>query len=124
MLNRRGISRAVVLLTIIAACLIIAILIPIASGELDIKAREADELHEQTATNSARLRFVQEGEPFNAIYDCENKQFVDLGTGASVVEPYGNSKKHEGLVIYIRVDKSGEVFIKWVDPKDYGTDLQ
>lgn len=123
MLNRRGISRAIVLLSIIAACLIIAILIPVVSSVLDSKAREADELHEQTAINSARLRFVQEEIPFNAIYDCENKQFVDLGTGVGVVEPYGNSKEHEGLVIYLRVNEKGEVFIKWVDPKDYGTDL-
>lgn len=123
MLNKRGVSRAVVLLAIIAACLIIAIIIPVATGVVERRAREADDLHEQTAINSARLRFVQEEIPFNAIYDCENKQFVDLGTGVGVVEPYGNSKEHEGLVIYLRVNEKGEVFIKWVDPKDYGTDL-
>ncbi len=124
MLNRRGISRAVVLLAIIATALIIAILVPVAENVIEDKARDADELHVQTAENSAKLRFVQDGEPFIAIYDCENKKFDDLGTASSIAAPYGNTKEHEGQVIYVRVDKNGDVFTKWVYPEDYATELQ
>ena len=121
-LNRRGVSRAIVILSIIAAALIIAILTPVVMNAIDGKARDADALHVQTAINSARLRFVQENVPFNALYDSENKQFVDVGTGVEKVEPYGNSKEHEGQVIYLRVDENGEVFTKWVYPEDYAHD--
>ena len=123
MLNRRGISRAVVLLTLIAVAIIIAIAVPVVQSKMESAARDADTLHEITAENSAKLRFVQEGIPFSAIYDCENKQFVDFGTGVSFVEPYGNSKIHEGKVLLVRVDESGKVYTKWVNPEDYDSSL-
>ncbi len=119
MLNRRGIARAVVLLAIIAALLVLAILVPVVLKALDSRAVQADELQEQTAYNAARLRFVQENVDFTALFDNENKQFVDTGTGTKMVTPYGNSKEHEGQVIFVRVDKSGEVHLKWVNPEDY-----
>ena len=122
MLNRRGVSRAIVILSIIAAMLIIAILTPFVKNAIDRRAIEADNLHVQTAVNSARLRFVQENVAFNAIYDCENKKFVDVGTGVEKVEPYGNAKVHEGQVLYLRVDESGEVFTKWVYPEEYANE--
>ncbi len=118
-LNRRGTSRAIVILAIIASALIIAILVPVVMNALDGKAREADDLHVQTAVNSARLRFVQENVPFNALYDSENKRFVDIGKGTEKVEPYGNSKQNEGKIIYLRVDENGDVYTKWVYPDDF-----
>ncbi len=113
-LNRRGISRAVVLLTIIALALIIAIAVPIVRSKTQNVAGDMDDLYVRTATDDAQLRWMLDNRSFTAIYDSENKQFVDIATGMKQVPPYGTAKEHEGMVILVKVDESGNITTKWI----------
>ena len=113
-MNRSGISRAVVILTIIAVALIIAIAIPVVLSRTDAVKRDMDDLYVKAAEDEAYLRWVQEYEPFTAIYDSENKKFIDTGAPKWIVTPYGTSKEHEGMVLFVKVDENGDISTKWV----------
>jgi hypothetical protein len=118
-LNRRGVSRAVVLLSIIALALIIAIAIPIVQNKSESVARDVDDLYVQQAEDDAFIRWIQDNTAFTALYDSENKRFVDVGTGMDQVPAYGTSKEHKGQIVFVRVDESGNIYTKWVYPEDY-----
>ena len=62
--NRRGISRAVVLLIIIALALIIANAVPVAHSKKEEMARSVDELYVKAAEDEAYLRWVRMDSPF------------------------------------------------------------
>lgn len=117
MLNRRGISRAVVLLTLIAIALIIAIAVPVVQSKKEEMARSVDELYVKAAKDEAYLRWVQDNNPFSAIYDSENKIFIEKGSGMRIVTPYGEMKEHVGMVLFVKVDEKGNISTKWVDQK-------
>ncbi len=118
MVNTRGISRAVVLLALIAVALIIAIAVPILQGKSDSAARDVDDLYVQAAMDEAHLRWMQEYKAFSAIYDSENKKFIDTGSRRTLVTPYGTAKEHEGMVLFVKVDGDGNISTKWIDQKD------
>ncbi len=118
MLNRRGISRAVVLLTIIAVALIIAIAVPVARSRSQKVKRDMDDLYVRTAEDDAYLRWALENKPFSAIYDSENKRFIDISTKMSKAPPYGTAKEHEGMVIFVKVDEEGNIYTKWVNQEE------
>ncbi len=113
-MNRRGISRAVVLLSIIATALIIAIAVPVIQSRKESMDSSLDDLYVKAAEDEAYLKWVQDNEPFSAIYDSENKTFVDKRTAMVTVTPYGTNREHEGMVLYVRVDESGNISTKWV----------
>ncbi len=117
-LNRRGIARAVVLLAVIALALIIAIAVPLVRKRTQSVARDVDALYIQAAEDDSYLRWVQDGNPFSAIYDSENKKFIDIENGMKKVDPYGTSKEHEGMVIYVKVDANGNIKTRWVYQDD------
>ncbi len=116
-LNRRGISRAVVLLTIVALALIIAIAVPVAHSKKEEMARSVDDLYVKAAEDEAYLRWVQDGQPFSAVYDSENKNFIDVASGMRKANPYGELKEHAGMVLFVKVDNEGNISTKWVDQK-------
>ena len=117
-LNRRGIARAVVLLAVIALALIIAIAVPLVLKRTQSVAKDVDALYIQAAEDDAYLRWVQDGRPFSAIYDSENKRFIDIEGGMKKVDPYGTSKEHEGMVVYVKVDANGNIKTRWVYQDD------
>ncbi len=114
MLDQKGISRAVVLLTIIALALIIAIAVPFVQMKKESVARDMDDLYVQTAEDDAYLRWVLEDKPFAAIYDSENNRFIDMATAMEKATPYGNSKEHIGKVLFVRVNEEGKIYTEWV----------
>ena len=118
MLNQKGISRAVVLLSIIALMLLIAIAVPIVLSKTEQVAKDMDDLYVKAAEDEAYLRWVQDSKPFSGIYDTENKKFIEGNQDISEVTAYGTSKGHEGQVIYLKIDEKGNISTKWVD-KDY-----
>ncbi len=118
MLNRKGIARAVVLLAVIALALIIAIAVPLVRSKTQGVAKDMDDLYIRAAEDDSYLRWVQEGRPFSAIYDSENKRFIDIEGGMKKVEPYGTSQGHEGMVIYVKVDENGNIKTRWVYQDD------
>ncbi len=118
MLNTRGIARAVVLLAVIALALIIAIAVPLVQKRTQGVAKDMDDLYIQAAEDDSYLRWVQEGRPFSAIYDSENKRFVDIENGMKMVNPYGTSEQHEGMVIFVKVDVNGNIKTRWVYQDD------
>ena len=114
MFNRRGISRAVVLLAIIAIALIIAIAVPVVQSKKESMARSLDDLYVNSAEDEAYLRWVQENSSFSAIYDSENKTFIETGATMRTVTPYGEAKEHEGMVLFVKVSDNGSISTKWV----------
>ena len=116
--NRRGVSRAVVLLAIIAVALLIAIAIPIVLNRTNNMARDVDDLYAQSAEDEARLKWMDEYTPFSGFYDTENKRFIEPGTNMIKITPYGTSKENEGKVIYVKVDDKGNITTKWTRQDD------
>ncbi len=117
MLNRRGVSRAVVLLALIALVLIIAIAVPVVQSKKEDYARSVDDLYVKAAEDDAYLRWVQADKPFTAIYDSENKRFVDTKDARKKVTAYGTSKDHVGMVVFVKVDDKGNITTRWVNPE-------
>ncbi len=115
--NNRGVSRAVVLLALIAAALLIAIIVPVVQNKNDDYARSVDDLYVKAAEDDAYLQWIQTEKPFSAIYDSENKKFIEAEIGRNIIPPYGTSREHEGMVVYVTVDDNGNIRTKWVDQK-------
>ncbi len=105
-------------MAVIALALIIAIAVPLVRKRTQSVARDVDALYIQAAEDDSYLRWVQDGNPFSAIYDSENKKFIDIENGMKKVDPYGTSKEHEGMVIYVKVDANGNIKTRWVYQDD------
>ncbi len=114
-LNGRGISRAVVLLAVVALALAVAIAVPVVKSRQEKMNRSLDDLYVKAAEDDAYLRWVQGSGPFKALYDSENKRFEDIRSGMPEVPPYGTAEEHEGMVLYVSVDEDGNIFTQWID---------
>lgn len=117
-MDRRGVSRAVVLLAIVAVALLLAIAIPIALSKTNNMARDVDDFYVQSARDEARLKWMDEYTPFSAFYDSENKRFIEAGTNMIKINPYGTSKENEGMILYVKVDDEGNISTKWTYQDD------
>ena len=117
MFDQKGMARAVVLLAVIATALLIAIVVPVVRQRTDAAAKDMEDLYEQAAKDDAYLVFVQEGKSFTAIYDSENKRFVDERSSSERVNPYGVTKEHEGMILIVTVDTGGNIKTRWSKQK-------
>ena len=118
--QKRGAALITVLLAVAVIVMSLVIIIPSLGGTRQSEMERLDDNHEQTAYDSAMLRYFSDG-AFTAIYDAEQKVFIETGDVPSVraMTPYGRSKKYKDKVIKVTVDDSGNVSLAWIDPIMY-----
>lgn len=120
--SNRGVSRLVVILLAAIAIMSVLIAFPVYKNMEEQGKRKIDEGREQTAWDSAYMKFVAEGGPFTVIYDCEQKQFIerlDSMREFDKITAYGEAKEHIGKVILVNVSKDGEIDITWIGREEY-----
>ena len=113
-------SGAALLLIVLGIAIIIMagiILVPVLNDANESAKLKLDEDFEQTAWDSAIMKFFSDGE-FSAVYDSENKLFVENLNGR-YISGYGQSSLHKDQVIEVDVDSEGNVKITWIDPRDF-----
>lgn len=115
----RGIAAIIVLLVIAVLIMSVIVLIPIITDGGEKANRAQDDRQEETAINSAKARVTAYESGFKAVYDAENKRFVeDLSIEAlKEIKPYGQSKEHLNMVLYVVASDQGNVTLDWFDPK-------
>lgn len=113
--EKSGVAILIWILVLANIVMLVLILTPLVRKADNNTRAQMDQGHEQTATDSALLRYFADGS-FTAIYDMQEKQFVLLSSAGQIV-PYGESDEHQGLVILVKADDSGNIKVTWVDPK-------
>lgn len=113
-----GLARLIWVLVIAIVLLLCIILIPAFGKVLETGYEKKDLNHEQTAWDSAFLRFNAEQKGFDSIYDYEGKTWVDEPHGVHI-EGYGESHRNKGKVIHVICDEYGQMTLEWVDPLRY-----
>lgn len=109
---------------ILVAAIIVMLVLILAPNIGNVNSYAKDKVdagHEQTARDSAHIRFMTEG-PFTAIYDSENKQFIDDVSSARAfgsITAYGEADNHIGKVILVSVSDDGTIMTSWIGPEDY-----
>ncbi len=118
----KGISRLALVLLVAIGILLVLISIPIYREAEERGKVRMDKGHEQTAWDSAYMKYMLEGGPFTAIYDSENKEFVyrvESMREFDRITAYGESKENIGKVILLNVSKDGEINVKWIGREEY-----
>lgn len=114
--NQNGFAAVFLIVGGLILVMLALILVPKILNSNEAAAVKLDEEHEQTAEDSAKL-WAQTGGAFTAVYDYYNKIFVQ-GEKARKVEPYGESKEHDGMVILVTADANGNTKVSWTVPKE------
>ncbi len=115
--SKSGVARIIWILFAIVLILLCIIIIPLIDNFNENAKKRLDSDNEQTAWDSAYMRFIAEGS-FESIYDLENKVFIDRPEGVKITG-YGLSKENKDKVILVNCDGSGNVVLTWVDPSEY-----
>lgn len=119
--STKGANLIIWLLVAAILVMLVLILAPNLDGIGDSTKERMDAGYEQTAKDSAHMRFMLEG-PFTAIYDSENKTFVDQVNSArafGAITAYGEAANHIGKVILVNVTEDGTISTSWIGPEDY-----
>lgn len=114
--QKRGSTRLTFVVVCIAFVLVLLILVPKVLQKSNSKMSELDIKQEEFAEHQASIEFQQNNKSFTAVFDTENKKFVDQKKARSTVTPYGTSKEHQGMYILITVDENGNISSKWISP--------
>lgn len=120
--NQNGISVVILILLIAIIILSVLIIIPIATNANESAREQIDLDYEQTATDSAYMKYMADGTGFTAIYDSEKKEFIDeVGSAREFgsITAYGESKNHKDKVILVSVSDSGDIDITWIGVSEY-----
>lgn len=115
--NKNGIARLVWILTAVVLILVCIILIPVIGNAGEAANKKLDKDNEQTAWDSAYMEWISRGE-FEAIYDLENKRFVEEPNGV-VINGYGMAKENKNKVILVKAGPDADITMEWVDPGIY-----
>ena len=113
--NQKGSAVLVWILASIALVMVLLIAVPAVGNSIERNRIEKDERHEQTAWDSAYLRYAAGDHDFEAVYDYENKQWIENLNGIAI-DGYGESKENKGKVIFAKCDTDGNIILKWEDP--------
>ena len=107
-----GTARLIVIMAAFCIVLFALALIPIAGQFTQSKLKSLDDEYVTSALNKAKIDFVDMKGETKAVYDAENKCFVDVSEAKNVT-PYGNAKEHKGMVVVVTVDESGGISAAW-----------
>ncbi|WP_155829693.1 hypothetical protein [Butyrivibrio sp. AC2005] len=112
----KGLSRVVVLIALIALALVAIIVVRIARNNINNSLEDMDNEIVIAAERKASLELVQNDLFTEAVYDAENKKFVDPLKAKTTVVPYGSSKEHQGKYLLITIAEDQSVITEWVKP--------
>ena len=113
---KRGSTRLTFLVVCIAFLLALMILVPKILQKSNSKMSELDIKQVEFAEHQASIEFQQNNKSFTAVFDTENKKFVDRKKARTTVTPYGTSTEHQGMYILITVDEDGNISSEWISP--------
>ena len=111
----RGMARIFGILIAAIVVMLLVIGIPIYHNMQQSARREMDDWHEQAAWESALMQAMGVKD-YVGIYDGVNKQFVPVEE-VRTVPAYGACSEHEGMVILVKTNAGGSVYLYWTDPK-------
>ena len=114
--STKGVSRIVVLAVALAIALVLLVAISFFKKGTESTLQDMDRQVEIAAEHEARLIYTQNDMLEEAVYDAENKTFVDPKEAINSVEPYGSSKEHQGKYLLIIFGEDENIILKWVNP--------
>ena len=114
--SKSGMSLVVLITFIVALVLVLIIVIPIALGYANGKMNDLDSEQVTFAERQARVEYQTNNKAFSAIFDTENKSFVDEKVARTTVTPYGTSEENIGKYLKVTVDEKGNVSTTWISP--------
>ena len=114
--NQKGISRILVLVAAVALALIVVIIIRVVMIKTEQVLEDMDSQIVIAAEHKAKLEYTANDSLREAVYDNENKVFVDPMEARTTIEPYGSSKKHKGKYLLVTIDAGENVSSEWITP--------
>lgn len=120
--DKKGYAAIILILLVAILIMIVLILYP---SFIDLGKSTKDKLdsdYEQTAEDSAYMKYMADGQGFVAVYDSENKTFIDQIASKrefGKITSYGESDDHKGKLILVRVDDSGDISLTWISSDEY-----
>lgn len=113
--NKKGFTLAELLIVVAIIAILVAISIPVFTGQLNKAKKSTDEANERAAKAAAINEYYEQQKDFILYYDAENGKIVNA-KDAKKLKPYGKQSDNTTKIIQVNVDANGNVKTTWILP--------
>lgn len=113
--NKKGFTLAELLIVVAIIAILVAISIPVFTGQLNKAKESTDVANERAAKAAAINEYFEQQTGFTMYYDAENGKVVN-GDNAKRLTPYGQQSANKSSIIKVVVDADGNVTTSWILP--------
>lgn len=113
--NKKGFTLAELLIVVAIIAILVAVSIPVFTGQLNKAKKSTDEANERAAKAAAINEYFEQQKGFTMYYDAVNGKVVNKSE-ADDITPYGKQSGNTNNIIKVVVDDDGKVTATWEVP--------